>query len=269
MTEPASGRTHVTSADGTHIAVSTVGAGRPLVICHGSLGRAQDWAPVADLLAPRMTVHTFDRRGRGGSGEGPDHGLAREQEDLAAVLDIAGPDAVLLGHSYGGVVSLALALEQPPAALAVYEPPVPVLVESWTEPLQRYEQALRDGDHDRAVEIGLREFVRMPQSGIEAMRGTPVWSALAALAPTWPREVRAIEDFGGALDRFASITSPVLFLAGEASPPWIVEASKHLARSTPDDRWADLPGQEHSAHLTAPDVLAEKILPFALEAGTR
>lgn len=269
MTELASDRTHVTSADGTRIAVSTVGAGRPLVVCHGSLGRAQDWAPAAELLAPRMTVHTFDRRGRGGSGDGADHELAREQEDLAAVLDLAGPDAVLLGHSYGGVVALALALERPPAALAVYEPPVPVLVESWAEPLQKYEQAVRDGDHDRAVATGLREFVRMPEVEIEALRGTPTWSALTALAPTWPREVRAVEDFGAAVDRFASITSPVLFLAGEVSPPWIVETAQHLARSTPDRSWAELPEQAHSAHLTAPDVLAAKLLPFALEAGSR
>jgi pimeloyl-ACP methyl ester carboxylesterase len=106
---------HVTSADGTKISVSITGTGPPLVVSPGSLATAEDWQFVADALAPRMTSYAVDRRGHGASRDSPSFSIEREQEDIAAVLDQAGPDATLLGHSYGAVIALGLALRQPPA----------------------------------------------------------------------------------------------------------------------------------------------------------
>jgi pimeloyl-ACP methyl ester carboxylesterase len=105
---------HVTSADGTKISVSITSTGPPLV-SPGSLATAEDWQFVADALAPRMTSYAVDRRGHGASRDSPSFSIEREQEDIAAVLDQAGPDATLLGHSYGAVIALGLALRQPPA----------------------------------------------------------------------------------------------------------------------------------------------------------
>jgi pimeloyl-ACP methyl ester carboxylesterase len=122
MTAPAPRQAHVTSTDGTKIAVTVTGQGRPLVVSPGALNAAQDWQILADLLAPRFTTYAIDRRGRGASGDNGEHTIQREADDIAAVLDLAGPDALLLGHSYGGLVTLAHALHQPPAAFILYEP---------------------------------------------------------------------------------------------------------------------------------------------------
>ena len=102
MMENTSRQQHVTSADGTMIAVTVTGQGRPLVVSPGSLSTAQDWQPVADALAPHFTTYAVDRRGHGASGDNPDFSIEREQQDIAAVVELAGPDALLLAHSYGG-----------------------------------------------------------------------------------------------------------------------------------------------------------------------
>jgi pimeloyl-ACP methyl ester carboxylesterase len=105
------------SADGTRIAVTATGRGRPLVVSPGALCTAQDWQPLADVLASHVTTYAVDRRGHGASGDGTDFSIDREQEDIGAVLDLAGPDAVLLGHSYRGLVALGTAQQRPPTAL--------------------------------------------------------------------------------------------------------------------------------------------------------
>ncbi|MCW8382621.1 alpha/beta fold hydrolase [Streptomyces justiciae] len=88
----------------------------------GALNAAQDWQVLADLLAPPFTTYAIDRRGRGASGDHGEHIIQREADDIAAVLGLAGPDAILLGHSYGGLVTLAHALRKPPTAFILYEP---------------------------------------------------------------------------------------------------------------------------------------------------
>src|ERR1700761_9690844 len=97
MTRPSVRRQHVTSADGTQIAVTITGDGPPLVVCPGSLATARDWQLVARALAPRMTTYAVDRRGHGNSGDDPAYSLDREQDDLAAVIELAGPGVTLLG----------------------------------------------------------------------------------------------------------------------------------------------------------------------------
>jgi alpha-beta hydrolase superfamily lysophospholipase len=65
--------------------------------------------PSADLaraLASDFTVYTYDRRGRGTSGDTPPYAVQREIEDLAAVLAEAGGSAALYGASSGAALVL-------------------------------------------------------------------------------------------------------------------------------------------------------------------
>lgn len=265
MSAPECEQQRVTSADGTSIAVTITGRGRPLVVCHGSLSTRDQWQPFANALSPHMSTYVLDRRGRGDSGDGPEFSIEREQEDLAAVLDLAGPDAILLGHSYGGVVALSLALERPPAALVLYEAPLAVHGSVAGDALGPYEQAVSERDLDRALELGLRGFVGMPAEQVAALRGSPAWAARAALTPTWPREIRAIDAYGADLGRLAGLRSPTLFVTGELSTTWLLDISRRIHESTPDSRAVSLPGQAHDAHATAPDELAAALLEFILE----
>jgi pimeloyl-ACP methyl ester carboxylesterase len=275
MTRSPVRRLHVSSADGTQIAVTVTGDGPPLVVCPGSLATARDWQMVARALAPSMTTYAVDRRGHGDSGDDPAYSLAREQEDLAAVAALAGPDTTLLGHSYGGVIALELARQAPsaqlaaqrPARLVLYEPPLETDRLVGGAALADYARAIAAGDVDRALALGLREFVGMPPAAVEIMRGQPIWARLSALAPTWTREIAALdeylEDLAGDLGRFAALPVPVLLLMGELSPPWLTAASRRLAQVLPDVTVAGLPGQAHDAHVFAAPMVAGQLASFA------
>ncbi|MFI9173648.1 alpha/beta fold hydrolase [Streptomyces lincolnensis] len=265
MTDISPRQTHVTSADGTAIAVTVTGQGRPLVVSPGALCTAQDWQLLADVLAPHMSTYAVDRRGHGASGDSPDFSIEREQEDIAAVLELAGPDAILLGHSYGGLVTLGLALGQPPAGFILYEPPVPLHGPVGGAALAPFEEAVQKGDLDLALVLGLRNFLKLPEEAIEAFRREPVWSVRASMTPTWAREVRAMDAFGDDLERFARLETPTLLVVGELSPPWLTDTSRRLMRSLPNGSVVEIPGQAHDAYLTDPAAMAEAILPFALK----
>src|SRR5262245_50334953 len=103
--------TTVTSADGTKLAVRRSGQGSPIVLVHGTNGDLDTFALVEGLLAERHSVWVYSRRGRGGSGDGPDYSLQREVDDVLAVVAAAGGNAHLLGHSGGALYCLFAATE--------------------------------------------------------------------------------------------------------------------------------------------------------------
>ncbi len=109
---------YVTSADGTRIAVSTLGRGRPLIIVHEIwLTSMQTYSHVPQVrenlerLARRRKIVRFDHRGTGFSErEVTDLSLDARVSDLAAVVDHLGANEVdLLAHVSGGPVAISYA----------------------------------------------------------------------------------------------------------------------------------------------------------------
>jgi pimeloyl-ACP methyl ester carboxylesterase len=98
----------VRSADGTTIAWTKQGEGPAVVMvdgafCYRENGPSSDVAP---LLAPNFTVYTYDRRGRGESGDSAPYAIAREVEDLDAIIRQAGGSASVFGMSSGASLAL-------------------------------------------------------------------------------------------------------------------------------------------------------------------
>src|SRR4051794_22340763 len=102
----------------------TEGEDLPVVLVHGAMDRNTSFAKVAELLVPRPVVR-YDRRGYGRSQSAGTGDLATHVADLLAILD--GRPAVLVGHSFGGLVALGAAAAAPELvpALGTYEAPVP------------------------------------------------------------------------------------------------------------------------------------------------
>lgn len=112
------------SADRTRIAWYSGGSGPALVVVNGALSDHTTTDVLRPLLEPHFTVVGFDRRGRGASGDTHPYSLEREVEDIAAVIAANGPNALVLGHSSGAVLSLEAAMRGVPITrLAVNEPP--------------------------------------------------------------------------------------------------------------------------------------------------
>src|ERR1700730_12405264 len=101
----------VRSADGTPIACDRVGRGPALILvdgalCHRAMGPS---GSLAKALATRFAVFTYDRRGRGESGNTGPYAVEREVEDLAAIITATGGSALACGISSGAVLALEAA----------------------------------------------------------------------------------------------------------------------------------------------------------------
>ncbi|HEX3761832.1 MAG TPA: alpha/beta hydrolase, partial [Kofleriaceae bacterium] len=117
---------HTRSADGTSIAFEVVGGGPPLILVGGAFcdRRAPtSGTPLATMLAHRFTVFSYDRRGRGDSGDTRPWAAEREVDDLAALIVAAGGAAAVFGNSSGGLLAFdAAARGLAISRLAIYEP---------------------------------------------------------------------------------------------------------------------------------------------------
>jgi pimeloyl-ACP methyl ester carboxylesterase len=111
---------------GTSVAFDVEGSGPPVVLvdrafCSRKVGPTPTLTPA---LAELFTVYSYDRRGRGDSGDTQPYSVEREVEDLAAVIADAGQPVTVVGISSGAALAVAAANRGLPISrLALYEPP--------------------------------------------------------------------------------------------------------------------------------------------------
>ncbi|MEU8888767.1 alpha/beta hydrolase [Streptomyces sp. NPDC048442] len=251
----------VISRDGTPLAYERTGEGEPLILVGGAFSTGTAEGPLAGLLAPRFSVVTYDRRGRGDSGDTAPYAVAREVEDLAALVEEVGGSACLYGMSSGGALVLraaAAGLNVP--RVAVYEPPFTVLEETRAEKAaytERLNALLGEGHKGEAVELFL-SVVGMPTEFIAQMKQAPVWRSFEALAPTLAYDDAVMGDGTVPADRLASVAQPVLVVSGGASPAVMRDAAVRTSEAVPDGRHRTLPRQTHDVDPRAlAPVLAE------------
>ena len=99
------------------------GQGPALVLGAGLGGVGSYWAPNMAALTQHFTVYRFDQRGTGQSSREAVESIEQLSADLVAVMDDAGLDrAMYLGHSTGGAIGVATALDYPDriSAMMVY-----------------------------------------------------------------------------------------------------------------------------------------------------
>jgi pimeloyl-ACP methyl ester carboxylesterase len=258
----------ILSKDGTPIAYQRSGTGPPLVLVHGTGGAHARWIPILPAFEKQFTVYAVDRRGRGESVEAHAYAIEREFEDVAAVVDSIGDEVNLLGHSFGGLCALEAALLTPNLRkLIVYEPPLPVPgVTIFSEALINQLQALLDaGDRVGVLTTFMHEVVRMPAHELEFFQASPAFPARVAAAHTLPRELRAHETYHFEPERFKNLHVPTLLLLGGDSPPFFKAAIEMANAALPDSRIVILPGQQHIAMDTAPDLFVREVLAFLTE----
>jgi pimeloyl-ACP methyl ester carboxylesterase len=259
MSEPGA----VTSRDGTVIGFTTLGAGPPMVLVHGAAVDRRSWGAVRRRLAEHFTVHAMDRRGRGlSAAEHEPYDIAREADDVAAVVEAAGREVYLVGHSYGARCSLEAALRSDAIGrMFLYEPPMPApgrpVASAAT--MQRLRAA---ADPAVLLETFLVEGVQLDQRVVEAMKGTAAWPAMMGNAPMVLREVECVQRTD-ILDRLGPVTVPVRLLVGTETADYIRPAAEAIVRALPRADLVELVGQGHTANETAPDLLAKSILDFA------
>jgi pimeloyl-ACP methyl ester carboxylesterase len=257
-----------TSADGTVIAYERAGDGPPLVVTVGAFCDRRTFVPPAALTS-RFTVCTYDRRGRGDSGDSEDYSPDLEVADLAAVIDaVAGPagspGAFVYGHSSGAALALRAAGHGVPmTAVVAYEAPyvIPGTRELAVDPAGRIEAMVAAGNRADAVRFWMTDVTAAPPGVLAMMENSPMWPGLQALAHTLPYDLALGGDLGIPVDYLAKITVPVLVLGGASSPDWFQRTVEATAAAIPGARLVMVPGQ---AHNVPPEVIAPLLTDFFL-----
>jgi pimeloyl-ACP methyl ester carboxylesterase len=261
----------VNSRDGTRIVYDKQGTGPALVVVDGALTvrKSANKAELVDLLAPRLTVLSYDRRGRGDSGDTPPYSVAREIEDLAAVIGEAGGSAALYGHSSGGCLALEAALALGSGhvpGLAVYEAPYdddPSVSPAWHQYLADMTAALDQGRPGDAAALFMA-FVGTTAEQIENMRGAPFWQGIEAVAPTLAYDHAGLmgSDRSVPAERARKLGVPTLVMHGSEGAPFMARTAERLQDLIPGAELRTISGQGHnvSAQAIAP-VLARFLAP--------
>ncbi len=238
------------SADGTRLAYEVRGDGPPLVYVTGAICHRR-FAPVrsgAKVLSDAFRVLTYDRRGRGDSGDNGGWSLDREVEDISALIDQLGGRALLYGHSSGAVLALHAAhhLGDRVQRVVLYDA-------SWAaDGTEAATYAGLRAEVDRLLASGrpgraLRRFltgIGMPRVFVALLPVTPGWRRMRALAPTLRYDMDLTAQ-PPPLEVAAEISVPVHVIVGERSPAGLHRVASALADAIPHATREVLPGQDH------------------------
>ena len=261
----------VTSTDGTKIAFEKVGSGPAVILVNGAMSyrRAFDTTleDLAELLSKDFTVYDYDRRGRGESGDTEPFTKVREIEDIQALVEHAGGEAMLVGFSSGGAVTLeTTAVTSGIKKAFVYE--VPFIVDDSRQALDDYEghttRLVAEGKLDELIEYFITMVAGIPAEFVGGIKqDKAMWERMRAIAPTIPHDASFMSEFmkGKPLPSgyWSKVKVPVLVGDGGASPAWLHNAAEALAAALPNASRETFEGQTHSVD---PNVIAPVITEF-------
>ncbi|HUG83846.1 MAG TPA: alpha/beta hydrolase [Euzebya sp.] len=237
-------RTTVRSADGTRIAVTCSGEGPALVLVEpaGHHRGFSAFGGLVPLLRSAFTVVTYDRRGRGESGDTAPYAVRREVEDLAAVLEGAGGLGDVHGTSSGALLAIqAVAHGAPIRRLTLLEPPL----DDDTRAQEAFTTALRDRLQFGGDEAALAFFLEsiMPPELVADMRDGPAWQAMTQVARTLVYDcmISTATD----TDTLADVGVPTLVLNSLGSGDDLTGMAAKVARHLPHAQHQRLPGGWH------------------------
>ena len=215
------------------------GSGPAVVLVPGSCSTGAAWRPMMAQWGDRFRCVTTSLLGYGGTAERrtiDDPSIDHETDALEAVIRRTGGPAHLVGHSYGGMVSLAAALRKrvPIASLTIIEAPV-------AELLRERGEVAHYASFRRMTDGYFAAFERGEPEAIAAM--IDFYGGAGTFA-SWPARLRdyAIETthvnildwssgYGCALSPgiLSAIDVPTLVLWGGSSPAAVQRANALLA----------------------------------------
>lgn len=253
----------VTSADGTRIAFDRFGDGAAVIVVGGLFCDRQSFHPLAEQLAQQFSVVSYDRRGRGDSGDTRPYAVEREVEDLGALIDEVGGAASVYGHSSGAGLALnAAASGLPITRLVLHEPPYGADDEESQRDARELAENVRAAiAEDRRADAIKLFFTAsgMPPEMAEPMASDP---QMLAVAPTMPYDFEVVGDFSGGTipERLVrALRMPTLVIAGGASPDFFRDTANRIVELLPNGKLAVLEGQDHGAPA---DVVAPVVAEF-------
>jgi pimeloyl-ACP methyl ester carboxylesterase len=231
------------------------GRGPTVVLAPGSCSTGAAWRPIVSRWEGRFRAVTTSLLGYGGTAErrtDADTGISHEAEILEQVIRRAGCPVHLVGHSFGGLVALAVALRgrAPLLSLSILEAPAAELL-----------RTMGEHRHYRAFRLMLGVYFAAVRAGERDAIGTMIdfYGGAGAFA-SWPQRVRDyavtttavnVRDWASAYGfqptpgALASIDVPTLVLWGGISHPAVRRANELLSLCISDSAAVPLAGAAH------------------------
>jgi pimeloyl-ACP methyl ester carboxylesterase len=128
--------------------------------------------------------------------------------------------------------------------------------------VERLQAQLDAGDREGVLTAIFCEIAGMPRHEFEQLRSLPTWPARVARANLLVRESWAETRYIVEPQRFRDVRVPVLLLSGGDSPRQLTSITETLHANLPDSRIAVMPGQQHIAMYTSPDLFVHEVLAF-------
>ncbi|WP_299352339.1 alpha/beta hydrolase [uncultured Shimia sp.] len=247
---------------------------RKAIALHCSLAHSGAWKRVAQCLSEMLTIRAFDlpSHGKSPDWQGPED---LTQMTVDALLPHLTEPVDLIGHSFGGVVCLRLALERPEMvrSLSLFEPVLMAIARedgpreaAWNDALMRdVGDQIARGD----PEAGARIFMRVWGDGRR-------WADLPRdLREGSTRRIGFIassrpgidEDNGHIIPRLGRISVPTVLMDGGESPPLMKVVQDGIAARIPNARRVTFAGQAHMGPITHASDVAREIAVTLAEAG--
>ena len=251
---------------GQRLAYAEAGAGHPVVLIHGTLTTLEDMTiGLSGELSRRHRVIAFDRPGCGRSETSPmgSTGIARQARQLLAAIGELGLERpVLVGHSLGASVALAMASDAPDEIAGVVALAPLVVVEP------RLEQALfgvrglpfagslvgrvAEATSDQALLPALWQAMFLPQAMPDIFAATFPFALAGRAEATTQVGQDALAAGPGLMRTFARALTcmvPTSIVGGDRD--LVVRNGVHgrmLAALMPNAEYVDMPGLGHMVH---------------------
>lgn len=239
----------------------TTGNGPAVLLTHGFAASSQMWAATVAALETDHRAIVWDQLGHARS-DAPDdpavYSVAASLDAMVGILDVEQvDDAVLVGHSLGGYLSLELALTHPDRVRAL------VLVD--TGPGYRSERG-RDQWNEMAEGFA-RTLDEDGLAGLARISGSAeVDSGLHRSAAGLAHSARGVlkQTDGHVMEGLASIAAPTLVVVGERDRPFLA-GSQYMADKISGARLAVIDGAGHAPPVTHPDEFNRELRSFLAE----
>lgn len=222
-----------------------------VIAVHGGLDRGRSFARLARRL-PHYDLIAYDRRGYQGSRPMGPGTLHEHVSDLKEVIRFEEKPVILVGHSYGGLITLAALADDVTGVVGavIYESPLPGVVD------RPYPLSPATNDPAVAVEGFFKRVV-----------GDDVWRRLSAAeqnsrildGPALLADFAVLHSPTPVVD-CALIQTPLVFGYGDgALRPYYVSIATALQNDIPDLACVEVPDANHGIHLSAPQALANLV----------